>query len=86
MRQLTLMYFAWVREAVGLDEERIDLPAPDVTVRDLIGLLAARDGAYAEAFADPARLRAALDQRFVTLDSVIGEAKELALFPPVTGG
>lgn len=86
MVQLNLVYFAWVREAVGRDEERIERPAADVTIGALVATLAARGGGYAEAFAQPHKLRAALDQRFVPLDSLIGDAKELAIFPPVTGG
>ncbi|KEY99715.1 molybdenum cofactor biosynthesis protein MoaD [Sphingomonas sp. BHC-A] len=83
---LSLVYFAWVREAIGRDEERIERPAPGTTVAALIAALAARGGGYAEAFGQPDKLRAALDQRFVPLDSPIGEARELAIFPPVTGG
>ena len=86
MAVLTLVYFAWVREAIGRDEERINRPAPDVTIRELIARLAAQGNGYGQAFAQPDKLRAALDQRFVPLDSVIGEARELAIFPPVTGG
>lgn len=83
---LTILYFAWVREAIGLDEERIGQPAPGATVADVVAGLAVRGGGYAEALGDPARLRAAIDQQFVAMDAVIGEARELALFPPVTGG
>jgi len=83
---LTLVYFAWVREAIGRDEEQVERPAADVTIGALIARLATRGAGYAEAFARPEKLRAALDQHFVPLDSVIGEAKELAIFPPVTGG
>ncbi|GAY21112.1 MULTISPECIES: molybdopterin converting factor subunit 1 [Sphingobium] len=86
MADLTLVYFAWVREAIGRDEERVERPAADATVAALIAALAARGGGYAEAFARPDRLRAALDQHFVPMDSPIGDAKELAIFPPVTGG
>ncbi len=86
MADLMLVYFAWVREAIGRDEERVERPAADATVAALIGALAARGGGYAEAFARPDRLRAALDQHFVPMDSPIGDAKELAIFPPVTGG
>ncbi|AJR25711.1 MULTISPECIES: molybdopterin converting factor subunit 1 [Sphingobium] len=86
MADLTLVYFAWVREAIGRDEERVERPAADATVATLIAALAARGGGYAEAFARPDRLRAALDQHFVPMDSPIGDAKELAIFPPVTGG
>jgi molybdopterin synthase sulfur carrier subunit len=55
-------------------------------VAGLIGWLAARGGGYAEAFAEPERLRAAVDQGFVRLDAPIAGADEIALFPPVTGG
>ena len=83
---LELLYFAWVREAIGSGGERVDPPVSIETVADLIDWLAARGGGYAEAFADRGRLRAALDQRFVPLDAPLGDARELALFPPVTGG
>ena len=83
---LTVVYFAWVREGVGRDEEQVERPAAGATVADLIDMLAARGGGYAQALGDPARLRAAIDQRFVPLDTVVGEAREVAIFPPVTGG
>ena len=83
---LDLLYFAWVRERIGCDGETVEPPAEIVTVADLIGWLAGRSAAHAAAFADPARLRAAVDQRFVTLDAPIAGAREVALFPPVTGG
>lgn len=86
MAQLSIVYFAWVREMIGQDEEHIDRPASGTTLADLIASLAERGGGYAEALADPSRLRAALDQHFVPLDTPIGEAVELAIFPPVTGG
>lgn len=84
--QLSVLYFAWVREAIGKDGDAIDHPDGAVTVGGLIGMLADRGDGYAQAFADPGRIRAALDQRFVPLDTIIGDARELALFPPVTGG
>lgn len=83
---LSIVYFAWVREAIGRDEEQIERLDPGRTVADLVAMLAARGGGYAEALGDSTRLRAAVDQRFVPMDSLIGEAKEVALFPPVTGG
>ncbi|WP_340265040.1 molybdopterin converting factor subunit 1 [Sphingobium mellinum] len=86
MAALTILYFAWVRESIGRDEEQVGRPDPAETVQELIVSLASRGGGYAEALADPARLRAALDQQFVPLDRPIGDAKELAIFPPVTGG
>jgi molybdopterin synthase sulfur carrier subunit len=83
---LTILYFAWVRERIGLDEEDVERPGPGVTVADLIGTLAARGGGHAAALGERERLRAALDQMFVPLDTPIGDARELAIFPPVTGG
>lgn len=86
MRSLDILYFAWVREAIGKDGETIEHPGAEVTVAELIVMLAGRGGGYAQAFAEPERIRAALDQGFVPLDARLGEARELALFPPVTGG
>lgn len=81
-----LLYFAWVREAIGIAGERVDPPAEVVTVADLVDWLSGRDARYAAAFADRERLRAAVDQAFVPLDTAIGKAREVAIFPPVTGG
>ncbi len=86
MASLTLLYFAWVRERIGSGEQSIARPAPGTTINALLDRLAAGSEGHAAAFADRARLRAALDQRFVPLDTEIGAAHELALFPPVTGG
>ncbi|GAA4761534.1 molybdopterin converting factor subunit 1 [Stakelama sediminis] len=83
---LTILYFAWVREAVGKAQEEIAPPPSVTTVAELVGWLATQGEGYAEAFADPGRLRAALDQEFVSLDVPLGSAREVALFPPVTGG
>lgn len=84
--RLDILYFAWVRERIGRDAEAIDHPGEAVRVSDLIALLSKQGDGYAAAFAEPARLRAALDQKFVPLDAPIGSARELAIFPPVTGG
>jgi len=81
-----MLYFAWVREAIGKGVERLDPPAEAVTVDALLDWLAARGGGYGEAFADRSRLRAAVDQAFVPLDAAIAGAREIAIFPPVTGG
>ncbi|KZE13676.1 MULTISPECIES: molybdopterin converting factor subunit 1 [Sphingomonas] len=83
---IELLYFAWVREAIGVAGERVDPPAEVATVADLVDWLAARGGGYATAFADGQRLRAAVDQAFVALDTPIAGAREVAIFPPVTGG
>lgn len=81
-----ILYFAWVREAVGTGAERLDLPDGIATVADLIGWLAKRSEGHAAAMAEPQRLRAAVDQRFAGLAAPIAGAREIALFPPVTGG
>lgn len=86
MAGLSLLYFAWVRERIGTGEERIDTPAPGTTIAMLLDTLSATSAGHEAAFADRARLRAALDQRFVPLETEIGDARELAIFPPVTGG
>jgi len=83
---LTILYFAWVRERIGRGEERVDPPAEVATVRDLVAWLARRGGGYAEALGDAGKLRAAIDQQFVPLDTALGGAREVAIFPPVTGG
>ncbi|MEK9209593.1 molybdopterin converting factor subunit 1 [Sphingomonas sp. 2378] len=83
---MTILYFAWVRERIGLAEEALALPDSVVSVADLIRWLAARGGGYAEALAEPERLRAAVDQNFVGLDASVVGAREVAIFPPVTGG
>lgn len=83
---IDLLYFAWVREAIGTGGERVDPPEAVRTVGDLIGWLSQRSDGHAAAFADRARLRAAIDQRFVALDAPLGSAREVAIFPPVTGG
>lgn len=83
---IKLLYFARIREAIGTSGESLTPPAEIVRLSDLIDWLSARSPAHAEAFADRTRLRAAIDQRFAPLDATIGAPREIALFPPVTGG
>ena len=83
---MNVLYFAWVRQKVGLSEEHLDLPAGVATVRALAGHLARRGGGYAEAFADLKRLRAAVNQEHVPFDAPVTAGDEVAFFPPVTGG
>ena len=83
---IDMLYFAWVREKLGRDGERIDPPASVKTIADLLGWLAAHSPAHADALADPRRLRAAIDQHFAAIDTPIAGATEIAIFPPVTGG
>jgi molybdopterin synthase sulfur carrier subunit len=86
MPAIDLVYFAQVREAVGRDAERLDVPDEVATIAQLIDWLAARGEGYAAAFADRSRIRAAIDQIFAHHGAAIAGAREIALFPPVTGG
>ncbi|HVJ00746.1 MAG TPA: molybdopterin converting factor subunit 1 [Sphingomonas sp.] len=83
---MDVLYFAWVREAVGTGHETVEPPADVQTVAALIDWLAARSPGHAEALGEPARLRAAIDQQFVPLEAALGRPREVAIFPPVTGG
>ncbi|MET0375042.1 MAG: molybdopterin converting factor subunit 1 [Rhizorhabdus sp.] len=81
-----ILYFAGIREAIGLNGETVSPPAEVATIADLVTWLAARGAGYAEAFADRARVRAAIGSDFADPDTPIAGAREIALFPPVTGG
>jgi molybdopterin synthase sulfur carrier subunit len=83
---MRLLYFAWVRERVGKTEETLDLPANVKTVGDLMAYLAKRDAGHAAAFANAKFIRAALDRTHVKHDAPIATAREIAFFPPMTGG
>ena len=83
---IRMLYFAWVRERVGTGEEMVDPPADIASIGALIDWLAARSEGHADALSDRGRLRAAVDQDFVAMDASIAGAREIALFPPVTGG
>ena len=78
------MYFAWVRERIGLPSEELENRSG--TVRDLIEDLRAREERYAAAFADLSALRVAVDQQLTDFDASIEGASEVAFFPPMTGG
>jgi len=83
---MKLVYFAWVRESIGKGAEEIEVPADVKTVGDLIAHLATLGEEYAHAFKVPEIIRAAIDQDHVDHDEAIGDAREIALFPPMTGG
>jgi molybdopterin synthase sulfur carrier subunit len=83
---VTLLYFAWVRQKIGRREETLALPDGVKTVAELITYLQAQGSGYAEAFADPARLRAAVNQTHAGFETALREDDEVAFFPPVTGG
>jgi sulfur-carrier protein len=81
-----VLYFAWVRERVGKAEETLEPPPSVRTVSDLMQWLIARGEEYANAFASPKTIRAAIDQTHVKSDAAIAGAREIAFFPPMTGG
>lgn len=83
---MRVLYFARIRQIAGRSMEEFELPASVTTVSALIEFLSARDDAVAAALADRRTLRAAVDQNHVTLDAAIAGAREVAFFPPVTGG
>ncbi|HEX8484606.1 molybdopterin converting factor subunit 1 [Sphingomonas sp.] len=83
---MRMLYFAWVRERIGTGQEDVAPPPAVTTVAALVDWLAGRSDGHAEAFAERSRLRAAIDGGFVGLDAALGDAREVAIFPPVTGG
>jgi molybdopterin synthase sulfur carrier subunit len=86
MASVKLSYFAWVRERIGKTEETLALPENVKTVADLIAWLSARGEEYAYAFESAATIRAAIDRKHVKHDAPVAEAREIAFFPPMTGG
>jgi molybdopterin converting factor subunit 1 len=83
---MRVLYFAWLRQKVGLAEEEV-APPPEVRdVASLIAWLAGRSTAHARAFADPRQVRAAVNQDFAPPDHPVRPGDEVAFFPPVTGG
>jgi molybdopterin synthase sulfur carrier subunit len=83
---LHIAYFAWVRERMGIAEEVVEVPTSVANVGALVAWLAARDVQGAVAFAEPQRIRAAVDGVMMGPDAPLSGAREVALFPPVTGG
>jgi molybdopterin synthase sulfur carrier subunit len=83
---MKLKYFAWVRERIGKDEETREPPAAVRTVGELIGWLSAQGEQYAHAFETPGVIRAAIDHTHVRPEATIAGAREIAFFPPMTGG
>lgn len=81
---MNVLYFAWVRERIGIPRENIETSA--VTVNDLVAELCAKEERYAVAFADTSALRVAIDQQLSEFDAPLAGAKEVAFFPPMTGG
>ena len=83
---MRLLYFAWVKEKVGRASEEVTIPENVATVAELIAWLKSRGPEFANAFERQDVIRAAIDQSHVRHDARIGHAREIAFFPPVTGG
>lgn len=83
---MKLLYFAWVRERVGRPEEIVDLPADLATVGDVIDWLKSRGEEYAHAFEHHGVVRAAVDRVHAKPQTPIAGVREIAFFPPMTGG
>jgi molybdopterin synthase sulfur carrier subunit len=81
---MNVMYFAWVRERIGVPFEAVETAA--ATVAGLVAELSARDDRYAIAFADITALRVAVDQELSDFDAPLAGVREIAFFPPMTGG
>jgi len=86
MHTVTILYFACIREQMGMAEEQITLPGDITRIDQLIDYLRSRNDAGARAFETKALIRAGLDQNHADLGADIGDAREIAFFPPVTGG
>ncbi len=83
---MKVRYFAWMKRTVGVPEEDVDPPAAVRTVGDLVTWLRTLSPGHAEALAEGAAFGAAVDKRTATLDVVLADAREVAFFPPFTGG
>ena len=81
---MQVLYFAWVRERIGVPRETVETGA--ATVADLVAELSAREERYALAFSDVSALRVALDQELSDFDAPLAGVREVAFFPPMTGG
>ena len=86
MARVKLVYFAWVRERIGLPEEEVELPPGIATIADLVGWLKGRGEEYDYAFENEGVVRAAIDKVHARPDAPLAGAREIAFFPPMTGG
>lgn len=83
---MRLLYFAWVRQRIGKAEDELHVPDGVTTIAELVAWLRLQGQPYADAFADPCRLRAARNQEHAPFDAHVADGDEIAFFPPVTGG
>ena len=81
---IDVLYFAWVRERIGVPKERLETSA--TTVSELVAELVSREERYAVAFSDVSALRVAVDQELADFDASLQGVREVAFFPPMTGG
>ena len=86
MARVKLVYFAWVRERIGKPEEDVELPPGIATVAELVGWLKGRGEEYDYAFENEGVVRAAIDRVHARPDAPLAGAREIAFFPPMTGG
>ena len=83
---MKVLYFAKVREAIGLSEENIDLPPNVKTVDDFLNYMISKDKKYDFALNNKDAIHIACDEEHVNKDFILNDTKEIAIFPPVTGG
>ena len=83
---INIVYLAWIREAMGRSEEQVSVPKHVRTINDLVDHLGRIDTGFANIVKNETKIRFALDQVFAKPDAPIGDSRELAIFPPVTGG
>lgn len=83
---MKVVYFAWLRERIQRPEEEIEFPSSVTTVREALAYLSGLGENYAYAFEKPEIIRAALDKKHVKPEALITGAREIAFFPPMTGG
>jgi len=83
---MKILYFSWIRERLGMGEEVIDLPDTINTVDDFLGWLKTRGEEFEAVLEHPDVIRVAINQEHTEHDEPIGDAREIALFPPMTGG
>ncbi len=83
---MKILYFSWIRERLGMGEEVIDLPGDIKTVDDFLAWLMSRGEEFEAALEHRDIIRVAVNQQHTEHDEPIGDAREIALFPPMTGG
>ncbi|RED54317.1 molybdopterin converting factor subunit 1 [Aestuariispira insulae] len=83
---MKVLYFAWLRQKIGVGEEQLDVPDTVATAGQLVDWLVARGQGYADAFQDMTAIKVAVNQEFADWDAAVTAGDEVAFFPPVTGG